>query len=460
MNRNYDFGSVNLDVSVGRERAAKPAADDPFRIAILGDFSGSGATKRKPVLIDRDNFEDVFREFGVSLELPVAGRISFAELDDFHPDRLYERVSLFEPLRRALAEPGSPKASAPTANAAPPAMAALSFDSLLEDAMQATESRHEEKTVRDPLRAWISEKAAPYTTPPVPAADSERRELITGVIAAQMRALLHYPDFQQLEALWRAIYFLVRRTDTDNGLSIRLVDVSRDELAQSLDRVRELLGAHGPWSLFVGGYSFGAGEKDLQALAALGATAAQFNASFLSAAEPRLIGCESIGALSDPTEWLPVDAAWNQFRSSPAAGHVGLALPRFLLRQPYGAKTDPCERISFEEMGTEHDHDRLLWGNPAILCACLLADSFEEEGWRMRPGKHSNIGGLPVYVYQEDGEAVAQPCAESVMTERAAQEVLNRGVMCIASLKDTDEVRLVRFQSVTKPPTPLAGLWQ
>ena len=72
--------------------------------------------------------------------------------------------------------------------------------------------------------------------------------------------------------------------------------------------------------------------------------------------------------------------AWEKFRSSKIAGHVGLATPRFLLRQPYGAKTNACEVIPFEEMGEENDPQRLLWGNPAILCACLLAASFERRG--------------------------------------------------------------------------------
>ena len=41
------------------------------------------------------------------------------------------------------------------------------------------------------------------------------------------------------------------------------------------------------------------------------------------------------------------------------------------------------------------------------------------------------------------------------MTERAAQEILNRGIMAVASLKGSDEIRLVRFQSITRPPSPV-----
>jgi type VI secretion system protein ImpC len=134
-------------------------------------------------------------------------------------------------------------------------------------------------------------------------------------------------------------------------------------------------------------------------------------------------------------------------------------MPRFLVRLPYGAKTDACELIAFEEMGEEYDHERLLWGNPAIACAALLAASFGEDGWSMRPGKHSNLDGLPTYVYQRDGDFVAQPCAETIMTERAAKAIQDCGVMCLASIKDTDEVRLVRFQCSSKVVGPLNGPW-
>ena len=103
-----------------------------------------------------------------------------------------------------------------------------------------------------------------------------------------MRALLHYPPFQELEALWRAIHFLVRRADTDHNLSIHLIDISRDELTQDLAAesasfaTRELLNAHGPWALLIGAYSFGAAANELQTLAALGADAGQFDTSFVS----------------------------------------------------------------------------------------------------------------------------------------------------------------------------------
>jgi type VI secretion system protein ImpC len=77
----------------------------------------------------------------------------------------------------------------------------------------------------------------------------------------------------------------------------------------------------------------------------------------------------------------------------------------------------------------------------------------------MRPGAVQEIDGLPAHTYREDGEVQLKPCAEVLLTEDAAEILLDRGIMPLASIKGTDRVRLVRFQSVAAPPAPLAGRW-
>ena len=77
----------------------------------------------------------------------------------------------------------------------------------------------------------------------------------------------------------------------------------------------------------------------------------------------------------------------------------------------------------------------------------------------MRPGTHLNLGGMPLDVREQEGESVAQPCAEVLMAERGAERIMERGIMPLASLKESDEVRLVRFQSIAHPVAALAGPW-
>jgi type VI secretion system protein ImpC len=278
--------------------------------------------------------------------------------------------------------------------------------------------------------------------------------------------LLHAPEFQSLEALWRATDFLVRHTDTDGPVSIWLIDITREELTRDFDSaptaaelpvyraIRSKLPA-----VLAGAYDFGVSDSDLETLVALGAIAGALGVTCVVGAQPRWIGCERYAALESPREWAAPPPEADLFRTTASARHIGLTGPRFLLRLPYGAKTGTCEEFPFEEMGDGFAHDRLLWGNSALLCACLLAAAFNENGWDLRPGTHSNLDGLPVYIHKVDGETVAQPCAETLMTEQAAQAMMDRGVMCLASMKDSDAVRLVRFHNAAAPAGQLVGPW-
>jgi type VI secretion system protein ImpC len=481
MAKQDDFGDINLDVSLGRQPSGRASEQDSFRIAVLGDFSGRASrglrddsnalAARRPQLVDRDNFDDVFRSCRVELELPVAGRIQFSELDDFHPDRLWERVPLFDSLRQARAQVASPRPARverPSSGSAPPP-SAFALGDLLDQAVEATAGRAEGKPSagQDPLRAWLDETVAPYAAPKVSGEAASRQALVDQAATLQMRALMHYPHFQDLEALWRALFFLVRRLETGSRLSVWLVDVTRDELAADLEAapdaassgIHRLLARGEMWALLAGAYTLGGSGEDFDLLEDLGELGASFGISWLSGAHPGLIGCDALAPLAEPREWRLPDPAWEELRRRPAARHIGLTLPRFLLRLPYGAQTGACEKFPFEEMGDEMLHDRLLWGNPAIACACLLGETFAEEEWAMRPGRHLNLARLPFYIYQQEGESIAQPCAETLMTELAAHRILERGPMPLATLKGSGEVRLVRFQSIGNPVTALPGPW-
>jgi predicted component of type VI protein secretion system len=105
------------------------------------------------------------------------------------------------------------------------------------------------------------------------------------------------------------------------------------------------------------------------------------------------------------------------------------------------------------------EHQHYLWGNPAICCALLLGLSFLDDGWDLRPGTHNRIGGLPLHTYKDDGDFAVKPCAEILLTESEAEFLLDRGVMPLASIKEQDEVLLVRIQSIAEPAAPLSGCW-
>jgi type VI secretion system protein ImpC len=177
----------------------------------------------------------------------------------------------------------------------------------------------------------------------------------------------------------------------------------------------------------------------------------------------RIAGAPFISGLAPDVVGLT--QAFGELRQSAYARWIGLAMPRFLLRLPYGKNASETESFAFEELfqagelSKAPEHERYLWGHPAIACAYLLGEAFTRFGWHMRPGAVQEIDGLPAHTYREDGEMQLKPCAEILLTENAAEILLDRGFMPLASVKGTDRVRLVRFQSVAEPPAPLAGRW-
>src|SRR6202035_176342 len=128
-------------------------------------------------------------------------------------------------------------------------------------------------------------------------------------------------------------------------------------------------------------YTFGPGEN--AQLASIARLAAACQTAFVAAASPHLVGCRSFGEQADPDDWSAGLSRGFEglaaLRRMPEAAHLGLAMPRFLLRQPYGKGSDPIESFEFEEMTTLPEHESYLWGNPAFLCGLLFADSLAAE---------------------------------------------------------------------------------
>lgn len=507
-------------VATMEEPEARPQPETPFRIALLGDWSGRANRKLlaspaelaewRPLLIDRDNLDQIMARLGVKLHLPVTGEnnlsltISFRELDDFHPDRIYRRLDLFERLRQLRDRLQNPKSFA---------AAAAEVRSLLN-----LEKSHSQDTSEEPLHepqdamtgspgglldqildqsksadsktdrglprisaeisALAREAVAPYV---VPGPDAQEEELIAAVdraIGNEMAAILHNSEFQALEAAWRAVYLLVSRLDTGENLKLYLLDISRAELEADLMAVEDLrqtalykllvektVGTPGgiPWAVVAANYYFDITQADAQLLKRIGEISRAAGAPFVSGATARLIGCESLADSPNPDDWNLEDSdgltVFRELKGLPIARYLGLTLPRFLLRLPYGKETDPVESFEFEEQPENEKprHEWYVWGNSSFAAAYLFAEAFAHSGWHLNPGDFQEIEGLPLHIFTRDGVKEIKPCAEALMTTRAAEEIIDQGLMPLISLKDTDVVRLGMFQSLAK--SRLAGPW-
>ena len=507
MSNRFDFGGVNLRASE-ESAVAQPTSETPFCIAILGDFSGrenrsviepKTIGERRPFPVDRDDFDEVLLRLHPELHLPTERGtplvFRFSELDDFHPDRLFEneafqklkalreRVQDSSAFAEIADEVGLRPPSAPRESESPrisaPSPARLASGSLLDQMIEQTEARVALEPARKTgeIQEFARQLAAKYS---VSAPDPRQPGVVAAVdraIGDTMRAILHHPDFQALEAIWRATLLLVRQVETRPQLKIYLIDISKQELAADLTSSNDLSksgafrvlvekavdtpGAD-PWSVVVGNFKFGSGTEDTQLLAKLAAVAQRAGAALLGGADPSFLGCSSLEAAPHPRDWSESNAqdSWKQLRLRPESGSLALALPRFLLRLPYGQETSRLESFEFEEFPGPPSHSGYLWGNSAFVVALLLAQSFSEDGWEMRLGSRAQMENLPLHTYRVEGEAQLKPCAEVLLTEEAVERILDHGLIPLVSYKGRDSVRVGRFQSIAEPNRPLAGRWQ
>jgi type VI secretion system protein ImpC len=482
-------------------RPSRPKrSNDEFRIAILGDFSGranarqietgSALAERKPRTVDIDTFQSVFRGWNAVLRLPLgadqgAVELKFQSLDDFHPDQLYGKLDVFSELsalrqrlknastfeaaaRQMQSWPGITRPANDTTTYAKPRGSEMPSGKLSDFARligQPNEPPTRDSTLDDLIRQVV----APHV---VPAPHPEQQKMIAAVdqaLSAAMRQILHHPDFQALEALWRSVDLLTRELETDGRLSIVLYDITADEVAADLSSTDELESSgfyrllvekpasdpqFGPLSCLIGNYLFDQTPPHAELLVRIGKVAAAAQTPFIAGILPET--CMQ----RDPEEIHPlVTESWSALRESPEAKYLGLAVPRFMLRWPYGAATEPIESFHFEEFTPQAGLSGMLWSNGAILAGLLLGKTFSEQGLKnMQLGSIMVLGDVPFYYYTDsDGDQIALPSTERMVSENTAVHIMSQNYMPVISIRGRPEVRLGSFKSLGG--TLLAGPW-
>lgn len=497
----------DLETNVTLETERTGVIDEPpFRILMLGDWSGdaekSELHRRNPLEIDRDNFDDIMKKLRVRLEFEAEGgnlSLEFQGLDDFHPDELFKQVPVFadlRDLRRRLNNESTfnsasrevrewfkgpendpvierPDESERTSPASP-------ADNLLDAILSKPEggAAPPKPKASSDLSSFVSDLVRPHL---VAVDENEQASLTAAVDEATgelMRKILHHRKFKQLEAAWRGLYFLVRGTETSTDLKIYLLDISQAELTDNLKNSSNLsetvLYRHliadtietgdDPWAAAFGNYAYQPNVDDIAALMRISKIAMPANTPFVSHMRPEVLGISSLADHPDPKEWdLAGDTnegkLWAALRSQSEAQYLGLTIPRFIGRLPYGQETDPLETFSFEEFTGSPNHDDYLWTNSCFAVAMLLAQSYSENGWDLSRSVVQDIDGLPIHIYEHNGETVFQSCAEVQLSQNAGGQLMEYGLMPLVSFKNSDRLRLGRFQSITDPVRILKGRW-
>jgi type VI secretion system protein ImpC len=296
-------------------------------------------------------------------------------------------------------------------------------------------------------------------------------------LTAQINQIIHSEEFQKVESAWRGLHYLVNNTETDESLKIRVMNVSKGDLYKTLKKYKgtawdqspffkklyeEEYGQFGgePYGALVADYYFDNSGPDVDLLTQIAKISAAAHAPFIAGADPAVMLMDSWQELANPRDLTkifqtPEHAAWRSLRESEDSRYVGLAMPRFLARAPYGAKTNPVEEFDFEEDTAGADSNKYAWANAAYAMATNINRSFKMYGWCSRiRGIESGgaVENLPVHAFPTDDGGVDMKCpTEIAISDRREAELAKNGFMPLVHKKNSDFAAFIGAQSLHKP---------
>ncbi len=483
--------SIELNIGhVPAPRRARDAMDDgdddaPFRVVVVGDFSGRPASERAPLgerrglRIDIDNLDAVFARCaprvvvdGLQDASGVALRVPLESLDDLSADALVARL----PAQAAPAAAALPVDAAPAPAAAEDAAETLrrllggtvapEAPARAAPARAAPAPRSTAEKAGDVVDGFIRQLLA--STPslaPAPAAATP--SIGDAARSALLRHVLRDPAWRHLEAGWRGVDRFVRQLDMADGrVRLELLDCRADELLADLaaaggDAARSALAAalRGDGrgcALLVSLEEFGPGVAEMSLLGGLASLAAANGAALLAGAAPALAAL----ATSEVPEVLatPEARVWNALRASALAPGIGLAFPRLLARLPYGPRHDPVAAFAFDELADLAPaalHDGLLWRSAALDAAMLIAQGRTQEG----ADAPVQLDDLPAFIDRSGDEPRLYPVAEAWFGERETAVLQRAGFIALQGDRRTPAARFTGWQSIAADGAPLRGSW-
>jgi type VI secretion system protein ImpC len=297
-------------------------------------------------------------------------------------------------------------------------------------------------------------------------------------LSEQINLILHHSEFQQLESAWRGLNHLVTNTETDENLKIRFMDVSKEDLRRTMKRYKgvawdqspffkqvyeEEYGQLGgePYGCLVADYYFDHTPPDVDLLASIAKVAAASHSPFITGASPSVLQMDSWQELANPRDLTKIFtqnleyAPWNSLRNSEDSRYIGMAMPRFLSRLPYGVKTNPVDEFDFEETTDGADHGKYTWSNAAYAMAVNINRSFKRYGWcTLIRGVESGgvVENLPCHTFPTDDGGIDMKCpTEIAISDRREAELAKNGFIPLIHRKNTDYAAFIGAQSLQKP---------
>jgi len=345
-----------------------------------------------------------------------------------------------------------------------------------------------EPSLAEALAQWIGWTAAPgVLLDKEQVAEMLGRDIarLDALLSRQVNAIQHHPRFQQLEASWRGLRYLVEQAEGAENVKIRVLSASWKEIARDVERAIEFDQSQlfrkvyseefdtpggEPFSVLLGDYqlrpypSADHPTDDVAVLTAVSHVAAAAFAPFIAAADPAMFGLDSFAELERPRDLAKAFEQveylkWRAFRDTEDARFVGLTLPRVLMRLPYEDDGSRVDGFGFREEVAGPDRRRYLWGNAAYAFGAVLIRAFAESAWLanirgVTRGAEGGglVPGLPVHSFSTDKRGVAPKCStEVIVTDLEEHGLSELGFISLCHCADTEFSAFFGNASVQKP---------
>jgi type VI secretion system protein ImpC len=293
-------------------------------------------------------------------------------------------------------------------------------------------------------------------------------------LSAQLDEILHHGEFQKLESAWRSLKFLVDRTDFKKNVKIDMLDAAKEDLAEDFEDAPETIQSGlfkhvyteeydtpggEPYGAIISNYEFSSGAADVTLLQEVSKVSAACHCPFIGAVVPKFFGKNAIQDLPkiedlhnymERSEFLK----WNGFRQTEDSRYVGLVLPRFLLRLPYGPESAPVKEFNYEENVTGADHNKYLWGNASFSFAANMVRSYIENGWCVQirgPESGGKVEDLPVHFYDVGKGSQMKIPTEILIPETREFEFAQEGFIPLSFYKNRNYACFFSANSTQKP---------
>jgi type VI secretion system protein ImpC len=296
---------------------------------------------------------------------------------------------------------------------------------------------------------------------------------IDALLNNQCDAILHNADFQQLESLWTGIKYVVDRTDFRANTKLEILDIDKERLREDFAEVSctthsglykhvyvdeyDTPGGE-PFSVIISDYDFNASAPDVALLRELAKISAVTHCPFIGSVGADFFNKQNIDEVMqiddlynfmERSEYI----RWNSFRESEDARYIGLTLPHFLLRLPYG-EHNPVKSFCYNEQVVAKNAKKYLWGSAAFAFAVNMSHCFKNNGWTVNirgPESGGKVENLPLHQYDVGRGLQTKIPSEIIIPETRELEFATLGFIPLSYYKNSDYACFFSANSIQKP---------